>query len=179
MLTTTQSYAIAYFLPIILRNGMGFNIAASQCLVAPPYLAAGIAMYAEAWFADKYRMRAPVIVVNAIIGLIGLPLLGFTDNNGVRYFGVFLATICANANIPAILTYQANNIRFVSSPLTSPSQKLTTSTEDNGSVPSHPPPSSVSVVSVVSSDPPSSVPRTHQDTFQVSSPVSLPTDSFS
>ena len=41
----------------------------------------------------------------------GLPLLGFARNNGVRYFGVFLATVACNANIPCILTWQANNIR--------------------------------------------------------------------
>lgn len=35
-LTTTNTYAIAYFLPIILRSGMGFSIAKAQCLVAPP-----------------------------------------------------------------------------------------------------------------------------------------------
>ena len=43
--------------------------------------------------------------------LPGLPLLGFSKNVGVRYFGVFLATIAANANVPCILTWQANNIR--------------------------------------------------------------------
>lgn len=32
-LTTTVSYAIAYFLPIILQQGMGFSIAAAQCLI--------------------------------------------------------------------------------------------------------------------------------------------------
>jgi len=37
--------------------------------------------------------------------------LGYTHNDGVRYFGVFLATIAANANCPALLTYQANNVR--------------------------------------------------------------------
>lgn len=35
-LTTTCTYAIAYFLPIILELGMGFDVAAAQCLVAPP-----------------------------------------------------------------------------------------------------------------------------------------------
>jgi hypothetical protein len=29
----------------------------------------------------------------------------------VRYFGVFIATIACNANVPCVLTYQANNIR--------------------------------------------------------------------
>lgn len=90
---------------------MGFSLAKAQCLVAPPYVAAAIVMFTQAHFADKFHLRGPVVVFNAIVGLIGLPLLGFTHNNGVRYFGVFLATICANANVPAVLTYQANNIR--------------------------------------------------------------------
>ena len=36
MFTTTCTYAIAYFLPIILEDGMGFGVAAAQCLIAPP-----------------------------------------------------------------------------------------------------------------------------------------------
>ena len=48
-LTTTTTYAIAYFLPIILREGMGFSVAASQCLVAPPYVLAAIVMFAFAY----------------------------------------------------------------------------------------------------------------------------------
>lgn len=43
--------------------------------------------------------------------LPGLPLLGFASSTGVRYFGVFLATTAANANVPCVLTWQANNIR--------------------------------------------------------------------
>lgn len=43
-LTTTQSYAIAYFLPVILNRSMKFSIAKSQCLVAPPYAAAALFM---------------------------------------------------------------------------------------------------------------------------------------
>jgi MFS family permease len=110
-LTTTNSYAIAYFLPVILNRGMGFSVAAAQCLVAPPYVAAGIVMYGCAVLGDKYHTRGSIVVGNAVLALIGLPLLGYTKNNGLRYFGVFLATISANANVPAILTYQANNIR--------------------------------------------------------------------
>lgn len=110
-LCTVTSYAIAYFLPVILRLKMGFNIAESQCLVAPPYAAAGIFMFVQAIYADKIRNRASSVIFNALLCLTGLPILAFTENNGARYFGVFLATIGANANIPAILTYQANNIR--------------------------------------------------------------------
>ncbi|TAQ84640.1 hypothetical protein B7494_g7037 [Chlorociboria aeruginascens] len=111
MCTTTNSYAIAYFLPIILLDGMGFSIAEAQCLVAPPYAAAAVVMYIQAYFGDKWRLRGPIIAGNAALGIVGLGLLGYTHNNGVRYFGVFLATIASNANCPALLTYNSNNVR--------------------------------------------------------------------
>lgn len=79
-------------------------------------------MYFQAIYADKIRLRSPIIMANACFGLIGLPLLGFAKNNGVRYFGVrspvcqpweegantgsqvFLAALMCNCNVPAILT---------------------------------------------------------------------------
>ncbi|KAI1917917.1 hypothetical protein LOZ61_000031 [Ophidiomyces ophidiicola] len=108
---TTVTYAIAYFLPIILAQGMGFGVGESQCLVAPPYGFAAILMFATSWVGDKYRIRAPVIAFNVIITLIGLPMMGFGKGNALRYAGVFLVTAGANANIPASMAYQANNIR--------------------------------------------------------------------
>ncbi|KAH7238010.1 hypothetical protein B0J15DRAFT_569846 [Fusarium solani] len=60
---------------------------------------------------DKYRIRSPFIVFNGCLLLIGLPLLGFATNVGARYFGAFVTTTACNANVPCILTWQANNIR--------------------------------------------------------------------
>jgi len=108
---TTQAYAIAYFLPIILHENMGFSIGASQCLVAPPYAFAGILMFATSWAGDRWHMRGPVLVFNCLVCFVGLPLMGFVQSSGVRYFGVFLTTAGVNANIPAAMAYQANNIR--------------------------------------------------------------------
>lgn len=109
--STTVTYAIAYFLPIILADGLGFGVGESLCLIAPPYAFAAIVMYTSAYVADKYRIRAPVIAVNALITLIGLPMVGFGKGNALRYTGVFLATAGANSNIPSAMAYQANNIR--------------------------------------------------------------------
>lgn len=89
--TTTVSYALAYFLPLILNQGMKFSVGASQCLVAPPYVFAGIWMFACGWFGDKYHMRSPVIASNTILQIVGLALMGFGPSNAVKYFGVFLA----------------------------------------------------------------------------------------
>jgi MFS family permease len=109
--TTVSLYAIAYFLPIILRDGMGFGVAEAQCLTAPPYILAAIVMYVSAYYGDKYHIRGPFVIFCAVCGLVGLPLLGFVENVGVRYFGAFLATTAGNAAVPCIMTWQANNIR--------------------------------------------------------------------
>ncbi|KAJ5757992.1 uncharacterized protein N7511_006686 [Penicillium nucicola] len=111
MLTTTNSYSIAYFLPIILEKSMHFSVAKAQCLVAPPYVAAAIVMYVQAVYSDKWRLRGPVVAGNALMGLLGLGLLGYLEDPAPRYFGVFLATIAANANCPALVSWQSNNIR--------------------------------------------------------------------
>jgi hypothetical protein len=105
------TYAIAYFLPIILMEGMGFGVGAAQCLVAPPYVFAGIVMYGTAWFGDKFRVRAPVLIFNALLCIIGLPMMGFAKGDATRYAGVFFTVAGANANIPTCMAYQANNVR--------------------------------------------------------------------
>ncbi|KAJ5641218.1 MFS general substrate transporter [Penicillium lividum] len=109
--TTTTAYAISYFLPIIYQKGMGFSMGASLCLFAPPYAAAGILMYATSWLGDRYHIRGPILVFNALLTIIGLPLMGFTKGNASRLVGAFLTTMGANSNIPAAMAYQANNIR--------------------------------------------------------------------
>ncbi|KAI1454011.1 MFS general substrate transporter [Annulohypoxylon moriforme] len=109
--TNTITYSLAYFLPLILRTNLGFSVGASQCLVAPPYAFAGIWMYCMGWIGDRYHIRGPIVVSNMILALIGLPILGWHHNDGVRYFGAFLVTAGVNSNIPGSLSYQANNIR--------------------------------------------------------------------
>ncbi|KAF7325055.1 hypothetical protein MKEN_00548100 [Mycena kentingensis (nom. inval.)] len=109
--STTLTYSLLYFLPIILRDSLGFNVAKAQCLVAPPYVFAALVMYISGYVGDKYHFRGPVIVANSILSCIGLPLIGWASAPAVRYFGVFLVTGGASANIPVVMSYQANNIR--------------------------------------------------------------------
>ncbi|KAH6603197.1 phthalate transporter [Trichoderma cornu-damae] len=109
--TGTITYALAYTLPLILVHSMHFSIAESQCLVAPPYAFAGIVIFSAAWAGDRLRVRGPVIIFNMILCLIGLPIMGWAAQPGVRYFGVFLVTAGANSNIPSVMAFQANNVR--------------------------------------------------------------------
>lgn len=62
------------------------------------------------WFGDRYHQRGICCAFNAILAIIGLAILGFASNGGVRYFGVFLATAGANANIPVAMTYQVRTL---------------------------------------------------------------------
>ena len=79
------AYTFAFFLPINLQLGMGFSIAASLCLVTPPYFTAGLWMTFCGWLGDKYHMRARILLFNALVALVGLPVMAFTNNTGAQY----------------------------------------------------------------------------------------------
>ncbi|KAK7211188.1 hypothetical protein V2G26_018366 [Clonostachys chloroleuca] len=108
--TGIVNYSMSFFLPIILREGMGFSVAAAQCLVAPPYVFGAIYMCIVGWFGDKYGSRGPTVLFNAVVALVGLPVMGFASNNAARYFGVFLVAAGGQTQVPALLAYQAVNI---------------------------------------------------------------------
>ncbi|KIW74783.1 hypothetical protein Z517_11553 [Fonsecaea pedrosoi CBS 271.37] len=111
MLVTTLAYAFAFTLPTVLRSTLGFGLAESQCLTAPPYFFAAVFMYIAGWYSDKYHTRGPVLVTLALVSLAGLPIMGWAKNPWVRYFGVFVTVAGANSAIPSIMAYQGTNIR--------------------------------------------------------------------
>lgn len=47
---------------------MGFSVAKAQCLVAPPYVLAAMVMFVQAYYADKWHLRGPIIAGNALLG---------------------------------------------------------------------------------------------------------------
>ncbi|KAL3484695.1 major facilitator superfamily domain-containing protein [Aspergillus germanicus] len=111
MLTTTTNYAVVYFLPIILREGLGFSVAAAQCLTAPPYILGCLWMLVLGRISDRLRVRSPFVLFNNACCVIGLSLLGFTTPTASRLVGAFLTTAAGSANLPSTLAWQANNIR--------------------------------------------------------------------
>lgn len=85
-------YSLAFFAPIILRQGLGFTYAKAQLLSSPPYVFTIFASIAGAWVSDKIKMRWPVMITQSAIGIIGLLVVLYAKPPGVRYFGLFLAT---------------------------------------------------------------------------------------
>lgn len=84
-MTLIIGYSFAYFLPIILLRKLQFSIAAAQCLVAPPYFLGGLVMLLQGWLGDKYRMRAPIMLFNCLLALIGLPIMTWSKSPASQY----------------------------------------------------------------------------------------------
>ncbi|KIW30862.1 uncharacterized protein PV07_02555 [Cladophialophora immunda] len=106
----TVAYAFAYFLPLILHGAMGYSILTTYILIFPPYVLAAIWMFIAAYIGDRFMIRGPIIVFNACCTIAGVVMMGYANTASVRYAGVFLGLPPYNASIPAIFSYQHNNI---------------------------------------------------------------------
>ncbi|KAK4913691.1 hypothetical protein LTR49_018025 [Elasticomyces elasticus] len=73
-----------------------------------------------------YRLRGPLIVFNCLIGIMGVCMLAFATAPTTRYIGVFFGVATTSANIPAIFSYQHNDVedlrRYTTTPLPSVGQ---------------------------------------------------------
>jgi len=69
--TAINTFGVAYFLPVVLRQGMGFSTGLSQLLVAPPYVVSAMCVYISAWAADKYHYKGFMILAWALLSLVG------------------------------------------------------------------------------------------------------------
>lgn len=110
MSSTLPGYAYSYFLPIILKGGLGYSTTKSQLLTAPPYVLAAIMTYVSSWAADKYKIRGPIIGIHQALTATGMLITAFAKNNNARYFGAYLGIGFLQYCVPGVLSYQANNI---------------------------------------------------------------------
>ncbi|KAJ8116432.1 hypothetical protein OPT61_g2132 [Boeremia exigua] len=101
-------YSLAFFQPIILRQGMGFSYTKAQLLSSPPYIFTVFASLATSWLSDKIRLRWPILVGQSLIAIVGLLIVLYPKPPAVRYFGLFLATWGTQGNVPASLAYGNN-----------------------------------------------------------------------
>lgn len=110
MASTLPGYAYSYFLPVILRSGMGYSTSQSQLLSAPPYVLAAVMTYVSGYIGDRYHIRGPLIAIHQLLTSIGMIITAYGGSNAFRYFGAFLGIGFLQYCIPGVLTFQANNI---------------------------------------------------------------------
>jgi MFS family permease len=65
----------------------------------------------EGWVCDRIHLRSPSIVFNCVLASIGLYMMTWVEISGVQYVGAIFVTAGSSANIPAVMVYQANNVR--------------------------------------------------------------------
>ena len=108
MSTTTASYAFAFFLrestvndreaPLadvaihtaIILAGNGYSQQLSLILSAPPYASAAIYTFIISVIADRTRKRGMFICISCVVCIVGLFIIAYAKQSGVRYFGAFL-----------------------------------------------------------------------------------------
>ncbi|KAG4440833.1 hypothetical protein IFR05_003705 [Cadophora sp. M221] len=86
MASTLPGYAYSYFLPVILKRGMGYSTAQSQLLSAPPYVLAAIMTFTSGYLGDKYHIRGPLIAVHQLVTAVGMLITAYGGSNAARYF---------------------------------------------------------------------------------------------
>lgn len=101
-------YAFLFFLPIILRSGLGYSLSMSFILSAPPALFSVVEAFFISWVADKTRMRGPFVVFQGIVAIIGLCMTGFLDAPTPRYIGTFLGEAGRQPTLPHESCLSAN-----------------------------------------------------------------------
>lgn len=78
------SYAWNLFLPIIIRNGFGFSQELAFVLTTPPQVLSVIVVFGLSWWADRLSLRGPFAMGVIVIGIAGLGMVGFAENQTVR-----------------------------------------------------------------------------------------------
>ncbi|KKY17199.1 putative mfs [Phaeomoniella chlamydospora] len=100
--------SLPVFLPTILEE-MGYTSINAQGLTAPPYFLAFLVTISSTILADKIQQRGLVIFVLSLVGGIGYIVCATVEQQGVRYFSVFLAAAGVFPAIANILPWVLNN----------------------------------------------------------------------
>jgi MFS family permease len=109
LLNNVVTYSFGFFLPIILSGDVGYSTTMAQILSFPPYVAAAPWMLSTAWFADRYRKRGIILILNASAAIVGIAMTGFIRSNpAARYAGVFLGGGAVGGIIASNISRQAD-----------------------------------------------------------------------
>ena len=76
---TIGTYALGFYLPTILKKSLGFSLAASFLLSGVRDTFAVIVSFTLSWLSDRIKMRGPFVCGQAILSIIGLALLAYTE----------------------------------------------------------------------------------------------------
>ncbi|WWC65504.1 uncharacterized protein I303_108122 [Kwoniella dejecticola CBS 10117] len=86
-------YSITTFMPTLCA-GLGFTTTVqAQLLTIPVYAIAASSFIAAGIFSDRYKLRSPFILFGLTANIVGYIMLAAAPQVGVRYAGIFIASI--------------------------------------------------------------------------------------
>jgi len=107
--TLIPVYVVSLFLPTIVKE-LGFSNANAQLLTIPPFAVGCAFTIGVGILSDKYKMRGPIIICCALVGLVGYIVLYFEQTRASGgYVGTFLVTIGAFPNVAVMLAWAGGN----------------------------------------------------------------------
>lgn len=81
---TIGTYALGFFLPTILKKGLGFSLAASFVLSGVRDTFAVAVSFTLSWWSDRVKKRGPFVCVQALTSILGLALLAYAKAPAAR-----------------------------------------------------------------------------------------------
>lgn len=99
---------ISLFLPTLL-NDLGWTATRAQLYSVPPYVCACLVAIAVAFVSDKTNRRGIYLAGFTFLAISGFSILRWSNNNNVKYGGVFLITLGAFPGGPGFLSWALNN----------------------------------------------------------------------
>lgn len=106
-------YGFALFLPIILEESLNFTQERSFLLSTPPTIFGVAVSITISYISDHTHIRGPYVFALCFPAIIGLCMITYLQNSWARYVGAFVGLAGYLSMAPAMLAWQANNIRGI------------------------------------------------------------------
>jgi len=105
----TPLYSVSLFMPTIVK-GLGYTNETAQLMTVPPYVVACLFCISAGYIADKKQTRGIFMIGFILVALIGFIMLISSQNNTVKYIGIFFVTSGVYPNVPQGIAWNGNNI---------------------------------------------------------------------
>ncbi|KAM0813640.1 putative Major facilitator superfamily (MFS) profile domain-containing protein [Seiridium cardinale] len=99
---------ISVFMPTLLSE-LGWTSTKAQLYSVPPYVLASLVAIAIAFISDKTAMRGIYLAAFTLLGITGFSVLRWSDNDNIKYMGVYFVAIGAFPGGPGFLSWGLNN----------------------------------------------------------------------
>ncbi|KAH7913398.1 major facilitator superfamily domain-containing protein [Hygrophoropsis aurantiaca] len=102
-------YSFSLFLPTIIA-GLGFQTWQAQLMTVPPNALAALSIWLTVWLSSRFNLRAPFIIVAAVVAIIGYIILISSTTPGAQYFGVLLIAAGVYTGNSLLLSWPGENV---------------------------------------------------------------------